>query len=84
MPLLYLPQAARGSISQEELSPEQRQALLGEDEAHQIAEYEEAFKRIKEATGVSDTQVLYIFRFRIMCQSYHLGLAARSIQNKSE
>lgn len=50
-------QAARsGSISQDELTPEQKQLLLGEDEAQQIAEYEEAFKRIKEATGVSDTQ----------------------------
>ncbi len=48
---------ARGSISQDELSPAEKQALTGEEEQAKITTYEEAFKRIKEATGVSDTQV---------------------------
>lgn len=35
-----------------------RQAgMSGEEEQARITTYEEAFKRIKEATGVSDTQV---------------------------
>lgn len=50
-------QAARGSITREELTPEQRQALMGEEDQQKITTYEEAFKQIKEATGVSDTQV---------------------------
>lgn len=50
-------QAARGSIQQDELTAEQRQALMGEEDQQKITTYEEAFKQIKEATGVSDTQV---------------------------
>lgn len=46
----------RGSITQDELTPEQRQQLTGEDEQQKITTYEEMFKQIKEATGVSDTQ----------------------------
>jgi len=47
---------ARGSITQDELSPAEKQILTGEEEQQKITEYEMAFKRIKEATGVSDTQ----------------------------
>ncbi|XP_041369363.1 outer dynein arm-docking complex subunit 3-like [Gigantopelta aegis] len=45
----------RGSIQQDELSPQDKAALTGEDQQQKITTYEEAFKRIKEATGVSDT-----------------------------
>ena len=48
---------ARGSIAQDDLTAEQRQALSGEEEQQRITTYEEAFKKIKDATGVSDTQV---------------------------
>ncbi|XP_022320197.1 outer dynein arm-docking complex subunit 3-like [Crassostrea virginica] len=47
--------AQRGSIQQDELSPQEKQALQGEEQQQKITTYEEAFKRIKEATGVSDT-----------------------------
>ena len=50
-------QQQRGSIQQDELTAEQRQALLGEDEQQKITSYEEMFRRIKDATGVSDTKV---------------------------
>ncbi|KAK7466000.1 hypothetical protein BaRGS_00037437 [Batillaria attramentaria] len=47
--------AQRGSIQQDELSPQEKAALTGEDQQQKITTYEEAFKQIKEATGVSDT-----------------------------
>ncbi|KAK3092525.1 hypothetical protein FSP39_004008 [Pinctada imbricata] len=47
--------AQRGSITQDDLSPQERQALQGEEQQQKITSYEEAFRRIKEATGVSDT-----------------------------
>ncbi|XP_062570536.1 outer dynein arm-docking complex subunit 3-like [Saccostrea cucullata] len=47
--------AQRGSIQQDELSPQEKQALQGEEQQQKITTYEEAFRRIKEATGVSDT-----------------------------
>ncbi|XP_059149671.1 outer dynein arm-docking complex subunit 3-like isoform X3 [Physella acuta] len=47
--------AQRGSIQQDELSPEQKAALTGEDHQQKITTYEEAFRRIKECTGVSET-----------------------------
>lgn len=50
-------QAQRGSVQQDELSPAEKAALTGEDQMQKITTYEEAFKRIKEATGVSDTLV---------------------------
>lgn len=53
-------QAQRGSIQQDELSPQEKQALQGEEQQQKITTYEEAFKRIKEATGVSDTMVKFI------------------------
>ena len=52
-------QQQRGSIQADELSPQDKAALTGEDQQQKITTYEEAFKRIKEATGVSDTMVLY-------------------------
>ncbi|XP_013412590.1 coiled-coil domain-containing protein 151 [Lingula anatina] len=48
--------AQRGSLQQDELSPSEKAAILGEDQQAKITTYEEAFKRIKEATGVSDTK----------------------------
>ena len=45
----------RGSIQQDELSPQEKQAIQGEEQQQKITSYEEAFRRIKEATGVSDT-----------------------------
>ncbi|XP_064649660.1 outer dynein arm-docking complex subunit 3-like isoform X2 [Lineus longissimus] len=48
--------AQRGSMQQDELSPQEKAALSGEEQAQKITTYEEAFRRIKEATGVSDTQ----------------------------
>lgn len=54
---MSLLQAQRGSIQQDELSPQEKQALQGEEQQQKITTYEEAFKRIKEATGVSDTMV---------------------------
>ena len=50
-------QAARGSVQQDELSSQEKAALTGEDQQQKITTYEEAFKRIKECTGVSDTMV---------------------------
>ncbi|CAH1786887.1 unnamed protein product [Owenia fusiformis] len=48
--------AQRGSLTQDELTPAEKAALTGEDQQQKISTYEEAFKRIKEATGVSDTK----------------------------
>eukprot|EP00745_Piridium_sociabile_P021402 TRINITY_DN32914_c0_g1_i4.p1 TRINITY_DN32914_c0_g1~~TRINITY_DN32914_c0_g1_i4.p1 ORF type:complete len:437 (+),score=186.58 TRINITY_DN32914_c0_g1_i4:272-1582(+) len=47
--------AQRGSISQDELSPQEKGALSGEEQQQKITTYEEAFRQIKEATGVADT-----------------------------
>lgn len=44
------------SVQQEEMQSDQRQAIAEEDEQQKITKYEEMFKKIKEATGVSDTQ----------------------------
>ncbi|XP_070532404.1 outer dynein arm-docking complex subunit 3-like [Ptychodera flava] len=44
----------RASIQHEDLTPEQKQALSGEEQERKIGTYEEAFNAIKEATGVSD------------------------------
>jgi hypothetical protein len=50
--------AARSSLGQDELNPEQRQlGGMAEEDQEKIRSLEEAFRRIKEATGVSDTQV---------------------------
>lgn len=48
---------ARGSITQDDLTSGEKQALMVEEEQAKITSYEEAFRRIKEATGVSDTSV---------------------------
>ncbi|KAL8618412.1 hypothetical protein ACOMHN_050180 [Nucella lapillus] len=47
--------AQRGSISQDELSPQEKGAMTGEEQQQKITTYEEAFRLIKEATGVADT-----------------------------
>lgn len=47
--------AQRGSIQQDELTPGEKAALTGEEQQQKITTYEEAFKKIKEATGVADT-----------------------------
>lgn len=47
--------AQRSSIQQDEISPQEKQAQQGEEQQQKITSYEEAFKEIKEATGVSDT-----------------------------
>jgi len=51
-------QQQRGSIQQDDLSPQEKQAIQGEEQQQKITSYEEAFRRIKEATGVSDTMVI--------------------------
>ena len=50
-------QARAGSIQQDEMTSQERAALGAEEEQQKITSFEEAFRRIKEATGVSDTQV---------------------------
>ncbi|KAK6167857.1 hypothetical protein SNE40_021789 [Patella caerulea] len=47
--------AQRGSIQQDEMTTQEKMALTGEEQQQRITTYEEAFRRIKEATGVSDT-----------------------------
>ncbi|KAK7094450.1 outer dynein arm-docking complex subunit 3-like [Littorina saxatilis] len=47
--------AQRGSIQQDELTGGEKAVLTGEDQQQKITSYEEAFRHIKEATGVSDT-----------------------------
>lgn len=58
--MIPLFQAQRSPIQQDELSPQEKQALQGEEQQQKITSYEEAFKEIKEATGVSDTMVRLI------------------------
>lgn len=55
--------AQRGSIS-EEVTMEQRQALSGEDEQAKIQQYDEAYKEIKDATGVSNIREVVV-RFEL-------------------
>ncbi|GAB1597663.1 coiled-coil domain-containing protein 151-like isoform X2 [Argonauta hians] len=48
--------AQRSSFQQQdETASGEKQALTGEEQQQKISTYEEAFRRIKEATGVSDT-----------------------------
>ncbi|XP_033763026.1 coiled-coil domain-containing protein 151-like [Pecten maximus] len=47
--------AQRGSIQADDINPQEKQALQGEEQQQKISSYEEAFRHIKEATGVSDT-----------------------------
>ncbi|XP_046376199.1 outer dynein arm-docking complex subunit 3-like [Haliotis cracherodii] len=47
--------AQRGSVQGDELAGTEKAALTGEEHQQKITTYEEAFRRIKEATGVSDT-----------------------------
>ncbi|XP_071495771.1 outer dynein arm-docking complex subunit 3-like [Diadema antillarum] len=44
----------RASIQHDELTPEQKQLITGEEEEKKIGTFEEAFQAMKEATGVSD------------------------------
>ncbi|XP_025111800.1 coiled-coil domain-containing protein 151-like [Pomacea canaliculata] len=48
--------AQRGSIQHDDLTPQERAALTGEEQQQKITTYEEAFRCIMEATGVSDTR----------------------------
>lgn len=50
----------RGSIQHDDLTPEQKQIISGEDQEKKISTFEEAFLAIKEATGVSDLVVSFI------------------------
>ncbi|XP_071821247.1 outer dynein arm-docking complex subunit 3-like [Apostichopus japonicus] len=52
----------RSSIQHDELTPEQKQIISGEDQEKKISTFEEAFLAIKEATGVSDL-VEVVLRF---------------------
>lgn len=56
--------AARGSLAQDDLTQEQRMAIGGirDEDQEKIHTHEQAFHRIKEATGVSDTQEV-VLRF---------------------
>ncbi|XP_060065745.1 outer dynein arm-docking complex subunit 3-like [Ylistrum balloti] len=47
--------AQRGSIQADEINPQEKQALQGEEQQQKITSYEEAFRKIKETTGVSET-----------------------------
>ncbi|KAH9507494.1 hypothetical protein Btru_051293 [Bulinus truncatus] len=47
--------AQRGSVQQDDLSAQEKAALTGEDHQQKITTYEEAFRHIKECTGVADT-----------------------------
>ncbi|KAL4219631.1 hypothetical protein ACF0H5_022203 [Mactra antiquata] len=47
--------AQRSSIQQDDIGGQDKQTVQGEEQQQKITTYEEAFKEIKEATGVSDT-----------------------------
>lgn len=54
---------ARASMAQDDMTAEQRHQLgLAEEDHEKIRTYEEAFRRIKDATGVSDTREV-VLRF---------------------
>ena len=58
--------------------------MSGEEEQARITTYEEAFKRIKEATGVSDTQVgiasSLLLREERVATSVFLGKSSKLFQ----
>ncbi|KAL5012564.1 hypothetical protein ScPMuIL_011115 [Solemya velum] len=56
--------AQRGSIAPDEVSPLDKQMVQGEEQQQRITGYEEAFRTIKEATGVSDTAEV-VHRFEV-------------------
>ena len=64
-------QAQRGSIQQDELTTQEKAALTGEDQQQKITSYEEAFRHIKEATGVSDTWVWLCFTYHMQAPRLH-------------
>lgn len=47
--------AQRSAIQQDDVGGQEKQGMQGEEQQQKITTYEEAFKEIKEATGVSDT-----------------------------
>ena len=58
-------QAQRPGMQPDELSSETQRSVTGVGEEEKaISTFEEAFRRIKEATGVTDTRVLYTQRER--------------------
>ena len=57
MNTILILQAQRSSIQQDDISPGDKQGSQGEEQQQKITTYEEAFKQIKEATGVADTWV---------------------------
>uniref|UniRef100_A0A0B6ZZD7 ODAD1 central coiled coil region domain-containing protein n=1 Tax=Arion vulgaris TaxID=1028688 RepID=A0A0B6ZZD7_9EUPU len=54
--------ALRGSIQHDELSGQEKASLTYEDHQQKISSYEEAFKRIRDCTGISDTMEV-VLRF---------------------
>ena len=56
-------QLQRASIQHDDLTPEQKQMVSGEEQEKKISSFEEAFMAIKEATGVSDLQQV-VLRFQ--------------------
>lgn len=46
--------------SGEEVSAEQHLAIQEEEEQRRISSYEDVFRRIKDATGVSETKVILL------------------------
>lgn len=56
-------QAQRSSIQQDDIGGQEKQAVQGEEQQQKITSFEEAFKAIKEATGVSDTMVCQFSKF---------------------
>jgi hypothetical protein len=58
-------------LQQDELSPQEKAALSGEEQQQKITTYEEAFRRIKEATGVSDTHV----SIKLQQYKYNAGIS---------
>lgn len=62
---------ARASMAQDDLTAEQRHQLgLVEEDHEKIKTYEEAFRRIKDATGVSDTKEV-VLRFENQGETQH-------------
>ena len=64
---LLSPQLHRASIQHDDLTAEQKQLISGEEQEKKIGSYEEAFHAIKDATGVSDLQVIKLLHHGLMC-----------------
>ncbi|KAH3794034.1 hypothetical protein DPMN_147563 [Dreissena polymorpha] len=66
-------QAQRSSIQQDDLALQDKGGVQGEEQQQKITTYEEAFKEIKEATGVSDTMVMphfFVFGVHIIFYTF--------------